>query len=155
MKIKKTSIIVCSVCEGSIDNGTGWLIEKGQYVIIPATDNFQIVCSQECGNKLIGSSRTEADYNDPKFVDCFREVVRKQIIQHRAKPRSVDSWRTIEIAVRHYPDDIERQLDFHTCVAEIITEGEKLGYGENIPRDLAMEIARKHNVAGAFIVEMI
>lgn len=99
-----------------------------------------------------------ADFDNEEFVKVFRDVVRREILKYQQTPEAVakQTQTTIKIAERHYPDDIERQIDFHTCFNEIILKSENLGYPKGVcPRGLVSEITKKWNVEGAMIIEYI
>ena len=100
----------------------------------------------------------ETSFDNPEYVKCFRETVKKRILLYHEGSPDIPRGEanTILIADRHYPDDIEKQLDFHVCVNVIVKEAEKLGYTNgHAPTNLVHQIAKKYKVNGAFIIESI
>ena len=97
-------------------------------------------------------------FRNPKYVECFREVVKARILLYQTNPQAMDKGEAnlVRLADQHYPDDIEKQLDFHVCFNLVLEEAEKLGYTNGVaPTELAFQIAKECNVEGAFIVERL
>jgi len=100
----------------------------------------------------------ETSFDNPEYVKRFRETVKERILLYQKDSPEISKGEayTILIAERHYPDDIEKQLDFHVCVNVIVKEAEKLGYTDgHAPTPLVHQIAIKYKVNGAFIIESI